>query len=149
MGKRILMLVAALLVLLGVAGGAFYAGTLYQQSRAADIQERFFADRGGNPPAGFAGGGPGGNIAGGPELVAERGAVGDIKSIDGQVLTLSTPQSEVTVTLTGDTRIMKLVAGSLTDLQVGQRITVRGEADSAGNVTASAIQITDQAPAQP
>jgi hypothetical protein len=35
-----------------------------------------------------------------------------------------------------------MVAGAVDDLEVGGRITVRGERDAAGNVTASAIQIT-------
>jgi hypothetical protein len=138
--KRIVIGVVALVIVAGVGGGAFYAGMQYQQSQAASVQQRFFADRGGAPPA---------NFAGGAGLAGGRGTVGDIKSIDGMVLTLSTPQSEVKVTLSDSTQVLKLVAGGTADLQVGQRVTVRGEADSSGNVAASAIQITDNAQTQP
>lgn len=148
MAKRLLIGVAGLVILLGVAAGAFYGGMQYQQSQSAGIQQRFFAERGGTPPAGFAGGAPPGGFTG-AGLAGGRGAVGEIKSIDGSVLTLSTPQSEVKVTVSDSTQVLKLVAGGLPDLQVGQRVSVRGEADSSGAVAASTIQITDSAQAQP
>ena len=152
MVKRIVIVVAALLVLAGVGGGAFYAGMQYQQSLAAAVQNRFFSDRGGPNGGAFLGGTPPAGVAPGAGFVGGaggRGTVGEIKSIDGSVLTLSTPQSEVKVTLTDSTLIEKLVAGAAADLQVGQRVSVRGETDSAGNVTAASLQITAAAPAQP
>jgi hypothetical protein len=106
MGKKLLLTFGFFIVLAAAAGGAFYGGMLFQQSQVAGAQARFFADRGGAPPADFAGpggafaGGQGGNLAGGGQA-----AVGEIKSIDGNVVTLSTPQSEVQVTLTDATQI--------------------------------------------
>lgn len=143
MGKKILAILAISLLVLVAAGGSFYGGMLFQQSQAANVQARFFADRGG-APGGFAGG-PGGNFSGGGSgqgNPAGQATVGEIKSIDGNILTLSTPQSEIKVTLTDTTLIQKMVAGAASDLQVGERITVRGESDSSGNVSANSIQIT-------
>jgi hypothetical protein len=143
MGKKMLVILIIGVLFLATAGGSFYGGMLFQQSQAADIQARFFADRGG-APGGFVGG-QGGNFpgaGGGAGNLAGGATVGEIKSIDGDVLTLSTPQSEIKVTLTDTTLIQKTVAGAASDLQVGERITVRGERDSSGNVTATSIQIT-------
>jgi hypothetical protein len=151
MGKKILTLLGVVVLVLGVAGGSFYGGMLYQQSQAAGAQARFFADRGGAPPGDVAGGTQGGNFPGGQGgtgSLAGQAAFGEIKSIDGDTLTLSTAQSEVKVTLTDATAIQKMVSGAPGDLQVGARITVRGERDASGNVTASNIQITASAEGQ-
>jgi hypothetical protein len=142
MSKKVVITLGVIVLVLAVGGGAFYGGMLFQQQQAANARAAF-ANRGGGGGGGggggFFGGGNGGNGGG-------RGAVGQIKSIDGNTITLSTPQSVVKVTLTGTTQIEKFVAGSSSDLQVGTRIVVRGAADSSGNVTADNIQIT--APSQ-
>ncbi len=157
MAKRIVIGVVALLILLGVGGGAFYGGMQYQLSLATNVQARFFADRSGAPGGGAFTGGPAGGgafIGGTPPAGFQpgaggfpggRGTQGDIKAIDGGVLTLSTAEAEVKVTLTDSTQIQQLVNAETGALQVGQRITVRGEADASGNLTAAAIQITNSA----
>jgi hypothetical protein len=134
--KKVLVGLGVIILVVALAGGSFYAGMLFQRAQASRIQADFFADRGGAPGPGGAGGvgGPGG------------GAVGQITRIDGDTLTLSTQQSEVTVSLTDTTRIEKTVAGERGDLQPGDTIVVRGERDSAGNVVAEDIQITTGIP---
>ncbi len=141
MGKKVLLIIGSIVIVLAAAGGAFYGGMLYERQQAANLRAAFFADRGGGGGFSFGGGNGAGNGAG-------RGAVGQIKSIDGDTITLSTPQSEVKVTLNDTTLIQKTVAGGRTDLQVGERIVVRGERDSAGNVTATDIQIGGPAQGQ-
>lgn len=150
MGKKVLLIIGSIVIVLAAAGGAFYGGMLYERQQAANLRAAFFADRGGGAGGGNGGGGGGfsfgdGNGAGNG---AGRGAVGQIKSIDGDTITLSTAQSEVKVTLNDATLIQKTVAGGRTDLQVGERIVVRGERDSAGNVTATDIQIGGPAQGQ-
>ncbi len=150
MGRKILAIVGGIILVLAVAGGSFYGGTVYAQQQTANARAAFFADRGGgtggggatgggegSAGGGFFGGGGGANGGG-----RGGGAVGQIKSIDGDTITLSTPQSEVKVTLTDTTLIQKLVAGSRSDLQVGDRVVVRGDRDASGNVTANDIQVT-------
>jgi hypothetical protein len=148
MTKKILAVVGIILALVVVGGGAFYGGMLFQQRQATSASARFFADRGGGAGGngaggngGFAGGGIFGGGTGGNG--AGRGAVGQIKSIDGDTLTVSTPQSEVKVKLTDTTSVLKVVAGERTELQVGDQVVVRGDRDASGNVTATTVQITN------
>jgi hypothetical protein len=150
MGRKVLAIVGGIILILAVAGGSFYGGTVYAQQQTANARAAFFADRGGGTGGsggtgggdggtggGFFGGGSGANGGG-----RRGGAAGQIKSIDGDTITLSTPQSEVKVTLTDTTPIEKVVTGGRADLQVGQRIVVRGNPDSSGNITADNVQIT-------
>jgi hypothetical protein len=74
-----------------------------------------------------------------------RGTIGVVKTIDGDVLTISTAQDVTTVTLSADTRIEKNVSATLTDLQPGVRVMVTGQADQDGNISASQIQIVNDA----
>jgi hypothetical protein len=107
----------------------------------------FMTDNGGTG----GGNGGGGNGAGGGFFGAGggRGQFGTIKSIDGDTLTVSTPQSEVKVKLTDTTQIEKLVAGAAGDLAVGDRIIVRGQSDASGTITANNVQVTvAQTPSQ-
>jgi hypothetical protein len=148
MSKKVVITLGVIVLVLAVGGGAFYGGMLFQQQQAANARAAFANRGGGGGGGGAGGGGGGGGFFGGGNggNGGGRGAVGQIKSIDGNTITLSTPQSVVKVTLTGTTQIEKFVAGSSSDLQVGTRIVVRGAADSSGNVTADNIQIT--APSQ-
>jgi hypothetical protein len=73
---------------------------------------------------------------------------GTVKSLEGETMTVSTPQDVTTVKLTGQTTIEQLVAADRSLLAVGQQITVRGTRDDSGTVTAVSIQILGEAPAQ-
>lgn len=144
MSRKVLAVVGGVMLILAAAGGAFYGGMLYERQQAANVRAAFFADRGGgtggNDGAG-GGGNSGGNFFGGGSAPGGRGAFGQIKSIDGDTLTLSTPQREVKVRITEATQFLKVVAGERGDLAVGDNITVRGQADANGNVTADSIQV--------
>ena len=152
MSKRIPLILGSVVLMLAIGAGSFYGGVLYQQRQIAAIRTSFFAGRGGD--GGGTGGGGGGyggffGAGGGGGGGAGRGQFGTIKSIDGDTLTVSTPQSEVKVKLTATTQIEKIVAGTTSDLAVGDRIVVRGQADSSGTVTANNVQVTvAQAPSQ-
>jgi hypothetical protein len=148
MTAKILAIVGGIVVLLAVGGGAFYGGIVYEQQQAASLRNSFFAGRGGTGQGGTGQGGTGtggngfafGGGAGGGAGGAGRGAFGQIKTIDGNTITLSTPQSVVTVTLSGTTVISKTVTGAIGDLKVGDTIVVRGQRDASGNITATNIQ---------
>ncbi len=153
MSKRIPLVLGSIVLMLAIGGGSFYGGMLYQQTRIAAIRNQFFGGRGGDNGGngGGGGGGTGGGGTGGGAFGAGggRGQFGTIKSIDGNTLTVSTPQSEIKVKLTDTTQIEKLVTGAVGDLAVGDRIVVRGDSDSSGTITANSVQVTvAQAPTQ-
>ena len=72
-----------------------------------------------------------------------RGTTGVVKTVDGNVITISTAQDVTTVNLTEDTRIEKYASAAITDLQPGVRVMVTGQPDDDGNITASQIQIVN------
>ena len=67
-----------------------------------------------------------------------------LTKIDGNTLTLTTAQGQVTVNVSSNASIQKTVAATLTDLQTGQFLTVIGTADASGNIAASSIAIRPQ-----
>lgn len=140
MTAKILAIVGGIVVLLAVGGGAFYGGMLYEQQQATNLRNSFFAGRNGNGQGTGQGFGNGGNGFGGGGQGGGRGTFGQIKTIDGNTLTVSTPQNVVTVTIGGNTVITKTVAGTAGDLKVGDNIVVRGQPDASGNITATNIQ---------
>lgn len=86
-------------------------------------------------------GGFGGNFAQLGNCVAR----GQIKSVNGDTVEISTADSVVTVKVNGDTQITKTERGSSTDLQVGDRVTVFSK-ETGTNPTASGIQLQRNLP---
>jgi len=138
MNRKILPGLVGVLLLL-VAAGAFYGGMRFQGMRSSGTRANFFANRGGADGANFSGGGGGGG--------GRRGSMGQIKSIEGNVIIVSTQQERLQVTVTDATKYQRLVDGKLDDLQVGANIIVRGESDANGVVNAVSIQLADSVPA--
>lgn len=136
MNRKILPGLVGVLLLLVVAAGAFYGGMRFQGMRSSGTRANFFANRGGADVANFGGGGGG-----------RRGSMGQIKSIEGNVIIVSTQQERLQVTVTDATKYQRLVDGKLDDLQVGANIIVRGESDANGVVNAVSIQLADSVPA--
>ena len=137
MNRKILPGLVGVLLLL-VAAGAFYGGMRFQGMRSSGTRANFFANRGGADGANFGGGGGGGG---------RRSSMGQIKSIEGNVIIVSTQQERLQVTVTDATKYQRLVDGKLDDLQVGANIIVRGESDANGVVNAVSIQLADSVPA--
>jgi hypothetical protein len=144
--KKILIIVGAILLAALIAGGSFYAGRAYQTNQADQARARFMQDRGmteGEMPQ------PGQFPSGGGMGFPGRGTTGVVKTIDGNVITISTAQDVTTVNLTEDTQIEKYAAATITDLQPGVRVMVTGQQDEDGNITASQIQIVNDDPSGP
>ena len=139
MNRKILPGLVGVLLLLVVAAGAFYGGMRFQGMRSSGTRANFFANRGGADGANFGGGGGGGG--------GRRSSMGQIKSIEGNVIIVSTQQERLQVTVTDTTKYQRLVDGKLDDLQVGANIIVRGESDANGVVNAVSIQLADSVPA--
>jgi len=133
MGKTIGIIVGVIVLCAAVGAGAFYGGTVYERTQVANVRNSFFNGRGGNGNGGTGGGGGGGGFGG--------GVFGTVKSITGNTIQISTPQNVTTVNLSDATTFMKTITGTVSDVQVGETITVRGQRDSSGNVTADSIQI--------
>jgi hypothetical protein len=138
--ERILILAAVIGVV--VAGAAGYlAGQSAGQAQAATTRARFFQERGqGGTGAGGPGGGFGGGFAaGGP---GNGGfANGQVKSIQGDTITLSTPRDVTTVKVDDKTTIRKAVDGSLADIKPGDMIVVQGSRNADGSLGAQSIQL--------
>jgi hypothetical protein len=143
--KKGLIVLVAIIVAVGLAAGSFYGGMAYQRTQTANTRSAFLASRGVSPngtttPGQGQGQGQGRGFFGG-------GTSGQIKSIEGNVLTLSTAQNVTTVNLSGSTQIEKTGTGALSDLQPGQQVLVTGQRDANGNIAAATIMIMPVNPA--
>jgi hypothetical protein len=79
---------------------------------------------------------------GGMNIPRQRqGAIGTVTGIASNVLTLNSMQGSVTVNIGSDTVIYKTVTGSLADLRETQSLSVMGDRDTDGNITATFIRI--------
>ena len=151
--KKVLIIVGVILAAAVLSAASFWGGMTYQTNKVSQTRNDFFAARGGQPGNGqFPDNGQFPNAAQGQQGQGFRGGgtVGQVKSIDGNVLTLSTAQNVTTVNLSDSTTVMKNVEGTTSDLQPGMRVMVTGERDSKGDLTASQVTIlANDASAQP
>ena len=141
--RTTLMILGAMMLVTLVAAGSFWGGMAYQTRQANQARAEFMSARG----LGNAGQLPlDSQLAPGmqnPNFLGGRGTMGQVKAINGKTITLSTAQDVTTILLTEATQIEKTVAGTAADVQPGMRVTVTGERDSKGNLSASRIQILD------
>ena len=124
-------IIIPILLLVVVAGGAFFAGMKYDQSRRST-----FARQAGNSTLGQRGGMMGGNRAG------LRPVTGTIVSSDQNTLTVKLFEgSSRIVLLTDKTTINKAAEGTKEDLKAGETVAVNGTDNADGTVTAQNIQL--------
>lgn len=142
--KKNLLVTGAFLVVVLVGAGGFWGGITYQLNKSNQVQERFLRERGGQPLTGVLSEGqlPSGNFT--RAGLGGGGTMGEVKSISGNVMTLSTAQDVTTVNLSDSTHIIKSVEGTTGDLQPGVRVMVTGERDEDGNLTANQITIISE-----
>jgi hypothetical protein len=152
---RPFLFLLGLAVVLGVSlGGAFIGGVAFGKGQAdatnANIQSVAALGPGGSPAAGFAGGNQpggfqqrspaaGGSAQGGGETesrslgpggdgaAARNGLVGTVATIEGNTVTVDTPQGPAQATLGEDTAITRVAEAAVEDLQVGTQVRVMGE----------------------
>ncbi len=133
--KKIIPIIVALVV---VAGGSFYGGMKYGQSKgnfqnlsSEQRQQLFQGNIGGSLQRG-AGRGVGGNFLSG-EVIAK----------DDKSLTLKTPDGgSKIVFFSGSTQVSKTTEGSIDDIGIGKQIMATGEQNSDGSYTAKTIQLS-------
>jgi hypothetical protein len=132
--KKILLVIAGIALLAVAAGAGFQYGKMYQSNQANQIRSQFLRSRGinsENGPRGAQAAGFGG------------GVFGQLKSVNGNTLTVTTQNGDETVDLTANTQIEKTTAGTPADLKAGEQLIVRGQRDSSNTVTAETIQISN------
>jgi hypothetical protein len=120
--RSIARFVTPVLALVAALGVGIFGGVLIGQNTASASTPTGFT-----PPEGMDLGRPGGNATS-----------GEITAVDGDVVTLTLDDgTTVTVTTSSDTTVT--VDGALGDLAAGDTVTVLGETDDEGNVTATSI----------
>lgn len=123
-----------------IAGATFYGGMVYGKSgvptRGGNGQ--FVAGANGVRVAGARGGMNGGFTAG--EIISKDATSITIKMQDG---------STKIVLIATSTQVMKSSTGSLSDLTTGTNVTISGNANSDGSITAQSVQIRPAQTARP
>ncbi len=150
MSAKVIVIIVVVALVVGAAAGfgGYSYGVQAGLQQAQNIRNTFLAERGlgGNGGQGGAGG-QGGFAAGAQGTGGNRQfnpnnfAAGQVKTISGNTIELSTAQTVVKVQLTDQTQIQKQASGTVSDIQPGERITVQGNRASDGTMTAQAIQI--------
>jgi hypothetical protein len=152
--KKLIIIVSAILLAGAIAAGSFYAGMAYKANQVSQAQANFLSARGQpnggqfpgngqNPPSGAAANGQNPGFPGG------GGTAGQVKTIDGNVMTLSTAQNVTTVNLTATTQVEQTVSVGTSALQPGMQVMVTGQKDSNGDITASQVRIININPSGP
>lgn len=124
-----------IMVLIAVifAGGGFFAGTKYQQSKTLSQRTQFagqFGDRAGGTGSNRTGGFRGGQI------------MGEILSVDAKSITVKMTDGSSKIVLINDkTTINKATEGLISDLKVGERVSVFGTVNTDGSVSGENIQL--------
>ena len=139
----VLGVVAALVI--GLFGGILIGHATAPASTNAGIRTGAggFGNRtfGGGAEGGGTGAGAGGGAQGGAGGFAGGGfTAGTIVSVNGDSIVIKEANgTQATVTTTGSTTVTKTSTSSVSALKAGETITVIGQADSSGNVTANSI----------
>ena len=133
MGRTILIVFVVAIVVGGAAAfGGYKMGDSAGFERANQVRQQFAQTRQGVQGQGGQGGFGGGTGVGGSANRAFE-LQGVIKSVDGDKMTITIGQRDVTVTLTDKTQFLKSIAGARTDLAAGGRVMVAPEAGSNGS----------------
>jgi hypothetical protein len=141
--KKIWFIIAGVVLIIAVGGGAFYGGVKYGQSHFTFDNQQFpregLAMRGGQAP-GMQGSAPEGVEEGG----FGGGIMGIIQSIEGNVVVVNTDAGTVKVETSDTTLIQKTMTVSVDDLEVDEQIMVMGRENDDGTITARSIMPMNQ-----
>lgn len=171
MNQSFLILLVTVVILGAALGGSFVGGVVYGRSQAASAAtlppelNGSFAGGGAEPidvPAGAAPG-PGGSFdtppgAAGPfsegqppEFGGGRGGLtGTVASVDGNSLSLTTPQGDTLVTLNDETAFTRITPSDRAELTAGATVRISGRPNADGSIfQARAILIIPEGTANP
>ena len=174
MGNKAFLVLVAIAIVLGASlGGAFAAGVAVGRSQdnsqaangtSTDIPAFTPPGAPAFAPPGAQGGlqeitpqqleqfrqqigqqfGEGGGFPFGGGGLASRALTGDIESIDGNVITVNTPQGPLQATLSEDTGIQVFSQGTPQDLEIGQQVIIGGERNEEGVMEATDVLVTPE-----
>ncbi|TEU19351.1 MAG: hypothetical protein E3J21_04025 [Anaerolineales bacterium] len=140
--KKTVISIVAVLVIIAVVAGSFWAGMSFGQARANQGRERFR--------------GPGGQVPGlfGTPQPGQRGAerfaggiMGTIEAVEGDTLIVTTQEGDISVQTTDTTMIEKYTTVAISDLGAGERVVVSGTRHDDGSYTARSIRVLQILPA--
>ena len=143
---KIVLAVVVAIVLMGAAGfGGYTMGHSAGLTDAQNVRNEFFQQRfgqsGGNGQSAQGQGGQVGQNGQSGQFTRRPVAFGTVKSVQGNTIELTAADgSTVTVSTTSQTTVQKTVAGAVSDIKPGDRISVAGN-QSGGSVTATEISI--------
>lgn len=152
MKKSILWIALAVVLVVAAGVGGYFLGVEDGKTQTADIRTQFLAERMGTGQQG--GQGPftpgqfpqGQQGVGGGVIVGGRGATfATIKEVQGSTLIVSTAEKELKVIVGADTRISITSQGGVSDLKVGDRISVGGQTEG-DTLTANTISLIPNVP---
>ncbi len=135
------IIISAVIVIV-VGAGSFYGGMKYDQSKTASARSQRVGQFTGQGAAAnlagrFGGAGAGRNAANGSAF-----ASGQIVQVGANSITVQMSDGSSKVILfSGSTQINKEATGSATDLATGKTITIQGDSNSDGSITAKTIQV--------
>ena len=137
--KKVWIGIAAGVLVLAIAGGAFWGGMVYGKAQQArQFSEQFAGGRFGAPGEGF------------PGAIATRqvgregpagagGVMGTIQSIEGSVLVIASDEGTIRVQTSDTTLIEKTMPVGVADLAVDERVIVSGVRNDDGSITARSV----------
>ena len=137
--KKGAIVLIAVVVVVAIAGGAFWGGMKVGENRATQNLARFRTQgvrgQGGQFPT--ASGTP---QAGQRSAQGSSGVTGTIEEIQGNTLVLSTQDGTVRVQTSDTTLIEKSMSVGVADLKVGEQVMASGTKNDDGSWTARSIQ---------
>jgi hypothetical protein len=128
-------LIITILVAILVAGGAFFGGMKYQQSKQATFTRQFGGAQGMNRN---------GQVQGQAQVNRQgfRPLAGEIISSDDKSITVKLPDGSSKIVLLSDsTTINKADTATKDDLKTGTKVAIFGQTNSDGSVAAQNIQL--------
>jgi uncharacterized protein Veg len=134
--KKTVIIIVALLVLVAVVAGSFWAGMSFGQARANQGRQQFRGP-GGQGPGLFGTPQPG---QGGAERWG-GGIMGTIEAVEGNTLVVTTQEGTIRVQTTDTTLIEKYTTVTIGDLEAGEGVMVSGTRQDDGSYTARSIRV--------
>ena len=138
--KKVWIGIGAVLIVLAVGGGAFWAGMAFGRSRAVQSGETFgpggFRQWNGQLPEGMVTR----QVRQRDDTRAGGNVRGTIQSIEGNTLVINTGNETITVETTDTTLIEKVMSVGVGDLEIDEQVVVSGRENDDGSITARSIQ---------
>ncbi len=144
--KKGAIVLIAVVVVVAIAGAAFYGGMKVGENRAtqnlAQVRRQGFSGQGGQFPMGQGTPQPGGTPQAGQRGAPGMGGgiMGTIEKIEGNTLVLTTEDGTVRVQTNDTTLIEKFTSVGLDALKVGEQVMASGTKNEDGSYSARSIQ---------